>query len=141
MTLYVGQTAVLRCETSGINPSDVRWSRINGRLPPNALARENTLRLPLIQVEDSGVYQCDAVLPSGRSSYDVITLIVRSPQTSNIQVRSIPSDIRRGEDVELVCEVENEPAAAISWRRMDGELPLGAQTYGNRLRIPNAQTP
>ncbi|XP_050723887.1 basement membrane-specific heparan sulfate proteoglycan core protein-like isoform X5 [Eriocheir sinensis] len=140
MTLYVGQTAVLRCETSGINPSDVRWSRINGRLPPNALARENTLRLPLIQVEDSGDYQCEAVLPSGRSSYDVITLIVRSPQTSNIQVRSIPSDIRRGEDVELVCEVENEPAAAISWRRMDGELPLGAQTYGNRLRIPNAQT-
>lgn len=69
-----------------------------------------------------------------------ITAFPTGPQTSNIQVRSIPTNIRRGEDVDLVCEVENEPAAAISWRRMDGELPLGAQAYGNRLRIPNAQT-
>lgn len=38
----------------------------------------SSCRLPLIQVEDSGDYQCAAVLPSGRSSYDVIKLIVRS---------------------------------------------------------------
>ncbi|XP_050708006.1 cell adhesion molecule 4-like [Eriocheir sinensis] len=92
MTLYVGQTAVLRCETSGINPSDVRWSRINGRLPPNALARENTLRLPLIQVKDSGDYQCEAGLPSGRSSYDVITLIVRSESRPAKRTTSVPAN-------------------------------------------------
>lgn len=48
--------------------------------------------------------------------------------------------MRRGEDVELICEVEHEPAAAINWRRLDAELPLGARTYGNSLRIPNVQT-
>lgn len=66
--------------------------------------------------------------------------IPTGPQTTNIQIRSVPSDVRRGEDLELVCEVENEPAAAITWRRMEGELPFQAQTCGNRLRIPNVQS-
>lgn len=44
VVMYVGQTAELRCEASGINPNDVRWSRIGGRLPPGALERGNILR-------------------------------------------------------------------------------------------------
>ena len=44
-----------------------------------------------------------------------------------------------GENVELICEVENEPAAAISWQRVDGDLPYGAESYGNILRIPSVQ--
>ncbi|XP_045130066.1 basement membrane-specific heparan sulfate proteoglycan core protein-like isoform X13 [Portunus trituberculatus] len=139
VTLYVGQTGELRCETSGINPNDVRWSRVNGRLPPSAVTRGNILRLPLIEIQDSGDYQCEVVTPSGARLYDVVTLIVRRPQTSNIQIRSIPSVVRRGENVELLCEVENEPDAAISWQRVDGDLPYGAESYGSILRIPSIQ--
>ena len=36
--------------------------------------------------------------------------------------------------------MEGEPAAAIQWQREDGELPFGAQPYGNRLRIRNVQS-
>lgn len=44
ITMYMGQTAELRCETSGINPNDVKWSRVGGTLPHDALPRANTLR-------------------------------------------------------------------------------------------------
>ncbi|KAK8750302.1 hypothetical protein OTU49_014768 [Cherax quadricarinatus] len=140
VVMYVGQTAELRCETSGINPNDVRWSRIGGRLPPGAIARGNLLRLPFIQPEDSGRYQCEALTASGYPRSDVITLTVTRLQTVDIRIRPSRSNVRISEDVELVCEVSGEPAAAVSWSRRNSGLPSNAETQGNVLRLVNVQS-
>ena len=43
-TIYKGQSAELRCESSGINPSSIRWTKDSRRVPQNAIPRANVLR-------------------------------------------------------------------------------------------------
>lgn len=140
VTLYVGQSAELRCEMSGINPNDVRWSRIGGRLPLAARPFANVLRLPRVQPEDSGNYQCEAITPAGTMTSDVIKLTIQRQRQVNIRVRSIPPRVRIGEDVELICDVEGDPTTAVSWTRVDGPMPREARIGGNILRLPRVQT-
>ncbi|KAK3867232.1 hypothetical protein Pcinc_027289 [Petrolisthes cinctipes] len=140
VTLYVGQSAELRCEMSDINPNDVTWSRISGRLPVTARPSANILRIPRVQPEDSGDYQCVALTPTGTRTYDVITLIVQRQRILNIQVRSMPPRVQRGEGVDLICEVEGDrTAAAVSWIRQDGPMPRGYRLDGNVLNIPRVE--
>ncbi|XP_071516712.1 basement membrane-specific heparan sulfate proteoglycan core protein-like isoform X3 [Panulirus ornatus] len=139
VVMYVGQTAELRCEASGINPNDVSWSRVGGRLPPGALARGNLLRLPFVQPEDSGRYECTASTPSGYRTSDIITLTIERLQTVDVQIRPSRSNVRIGDDVQFTCEVGGEPAAAVSWSRLNTGLPLNAQPQGNILRLNNVQ--
>ncbi|KAG7156952.1 Basement membrane-specific heparan sulfate proteoglycan core protein-like 3, partial [Homarus americanus] len=139
MVMYVGQTAELRCEASGINPSDVRWTRMRGRLPPGAIEHGNLLRLPYVQPEDSGMYQCEAITPSGYRSSDVITLTVTRLESVEVKIRPSRSNVRIGDDVEFTCEVRGGSDAALSWSRMNSGLPSNAQPWNNVLRIFNVQ--
>lgn len=66
-------------------------------------------------------------------------LLVTGLQTVDIRIRPSRSNVRIGEDVQFTCEVGGEPAAAVSWSRMNTGLPPNAQTQGNILRINNVQ--
>ncbi|KAK7083866.1 Basement membrane-specific heparan sulfate proteoglycan core protein, partial [Halocaridina rubra] len=139
LLMYVGQTAELRCEASGINPNTVTWSRVGGRLPPGALPRGNLLRLPYVQPDDTGRYRCEAVTETGISTSDIITLTVESRQAIDIRIESSRRVVRIGDDVELRCIVGGDPAVAVSWSRVNNALPSNARTIGSELEIQNVQ--
>jgi hypothetical protein len=42
--------------------------------------------------------------------------------------------IRRGDNLEVRCEVTGDPSALVSWRRIGGSLSRNAQVLGNLLR-------
>ncbi|XP_042860326.1 basement membrane-specific heparan sulfate proteoglycan core protein-like isoform X47 [Penaeus japonicus] len=136
---FVGQTAELRCEASGIDPNAITWTRLRGSLPGNAVTRGNLLRLTTLRPEDSGQYQCEASGPTGFLS-SVITLNVLTGQQS-LDIRIIPSrrNVRIGDNIDLMCEVSGEAPASITWRRVNSRLPLNAQSRENVLRLIDVQ--
>lgn len=42
--------------------------------------------------------------------------------------------VRRGDNLEVRCQVTGDPSALVSWRRIGGSLSRNAQVLGNLLR-------
>lgn len=53
-----------------------------------------------------------------------------------LAVRLSPSKetVRRGDNLEVRCDVTGDPSALVSWRRIGGSLPRNTQVLGNLLR-------
>lgn len=60
----------------------------------------------------------------------------RGAGAPTLAVRLIPNhdSVRRGDDLEVRCDVTGDPSALVSWRRIGGALSRNAQVLGNLLR-------
>lgn len=54
----------------------------------------------------------------------------------SISVRLHPNKetVRRGDNLEVRCDVTGDPSALVSWRRVGGSLSRNTQVLGNLLR-------
>ncbi|XP_033933466.2 basement membrane-specific heparan sulfate proteoglycan core protein-like, partial [Pseudochaenichthys georgianus] len=62
----VGSDAVLPCVASGYPLPDIRWSKLEGELPPKCFQDVNVLTVPRVTQEDSGTYVCTASNKQGK---------------------------------------------------------------------------
>ncbi|XP_014002300.2 basement membrane-specific heparan sulfate proteoglycan core protein isoform X16 [Salmo salar] len=62
----VGSDAVLPCVASGYPVPAIKWSKLDGELPPKCIQVVNTLTVPGLTHEDSGTYVCTASNKQGK---------------------------------------------------------------------------
>ncbi|CAB1330005.1 unnamed protein product [Coregonus sp. 'balchen'] len=62
----VGSDAVLPCVASGYPVPAIKWSKLDGELPPKCIQVVNTLSVPGVTHEDSGTYVCTASNKQGK---------------------------------------------------------------------------
>ncbi|XP_034445775.1 basement membrane-specific heparan sulfate proteoglycan core protein isoform X2 [Hippoglossus hippoglossus] len=62
----VGSDAVLPCVASGYPVPEIKWSKLDGELPPKCFQDVNALTVPRVAHEDSGTYVCTASNKQGK---------------------------------------------------------------------------
>ncbi|KAK2851858.1 hypothetical protein Q5P01_008134 [Channa striata] len=62
----VGSDAVLPCVASGYPVPEIKWSKLEGELPPKCFQEVNVLTVPRVTHEDSGTYVCTASNKQGK---------------------------------------------------------------------------
>ncbi|XP_070400895.1 basement membrane-specific heparan sulfate proteoglycan core protein isoform X2 [Nothobranchius furzeri] len=62
----VGSDAVMPCVASGFPVPDIKWSKMEGELPPKCSQEANVLTVPRVSHEDSGTYVCTASNKQGK---------------------------------------------------------------------------
>ncbi|XP_061698268.1 basement membrane-specific heparan sulfate proteoglycan core protein isoform X3 [Syngnathoides biaculeatus] len=62
----VGSDAVLPCLASGYPVPEIRWSKLEGELPPKCFQEVNVLTVPRVTHSDSGTYVCTASNKQGK---------------------------------------------------------------------------
>ncbi|XP_054868568.1 basement membrane-specific heparan sulfate proteoglycan core protein isoform X9 [Amphiprion ocellaris] len=62
----VGSDAVLPCVASGYPVPEIKWSKLEGELPPKCFQEVNVLTVPQVTHEDSGTYVCTASNKQGK---------------------------------------------------------------------------
>ncbi|XP_061650010.1 basement membrane-specific heparan sulfate proteoglycan core protein isoform X12 [Phyllopteryx taeniolatus] len=62
----VGSDAVLPCVASGYPVPEIRWSKLEGELPPKCFQEVNVLTVPRVTHSDSGTYVCTASNKQGK---------------------------------------------------------------------------
>ncbi|XP_023271432.1 basement membrane-specific heparan sulfate proteoglycan core protein [Seriola lalandi dorsalis] len=62
----VGSDAVLPCVASGYPVPEIKWSKLEGELPPKCFQEVNVLTVPRITHDDSGTYVCTASNKQGK---------------------------------------------------------------------------
>ncbi|KAF1390064.1 hypothetical protein PFLUV_G00054230 [Perca fluviatilis] len=62
----VGSDAVLPCVATGYPVPEIKWSKVEGELPPKCFQDVNALTVPRVTHEDSGTYVCTASNKQGK---------------------------------------------------------------------------
>ncbi|XP_073326188.1 basement membrane-specific heparan sulfate proteoglycan core protein [Pagrus major] len=62
----VGSDAVLPCVASGYPVPEIKWSKLEGELPPKCVQEVNVLTVPRVTHDDSGTYVCTASNKQGK---------------------------------------------------------------------------
>ena len=70
-TVIGGRDVVFYCNTSGIPTPTVRWDRLGGALPENAMVTNGALTFVSMGTGDAGVYTCTATNTEGSANGNV----------------------------------------------------------------------
>ncbi|XP_026189282.1 basement membrane-specific heparan sulfate proteoglycan core protein isoform X3 [Mastacembelus armatus] len=62
----VGSDAVFHCVASGYPVPEIKWSKLEGELPPKGFQEANVLTVPRVNQADSGTYICTASNKQGK---------------------------------------------------------------------------
>ncbi|XP_069039964.1 basement membrane-specific heparan sulfate proteoglycan core protein isoform X5 [Lepisosteus oculatus] len=62
----VGSAAVFPCMASGYPVPQIKWTKLDGKLPPRATVEGNVLTIPSVTPEDMGTYVCTASNKQGK---------------------------------------------------------------------------
>ncbi|XP_053523819.1 hemicentin-2 [Artibeus jamaicensis] len=130
----VGQEAVLACEVSGVPPPRVVWYRggLEVILAPGD-SSSGTLRIPVAQERDAGVYICQAASELGDASAEIRLEVGHAPQLTE-PPRNVTVEL--GRSAFLACRATGRPPPVVAWRRAD-DRPLEPRR-GSRTRQPDS---
>ncbi|XP_055844274.1 basement membrane-specific heparan sulfate proteoglycan core protein isoform X29 [Episyrphus balteatus] len=140
----VGGSVTLFCSgmfTVNRIPVIVNWYKLNGRLPYQALEDQGTLYLRDLQIQDSGVYICQA--KGGSKMFEDRVSVTVSPRNQesapviNIDTPYLTVDEYRPIDVD--CKVTGNPKPTVTWTRIGGPLTRDARFEGDRMIISSVR--
>ncbi|XP_015794713.1 basement membrane-specific heparan sulfate proteoglycan core protein isoform X1 [Tetranychus urticae] len=137
MDVERGSFVQFACASS--NPSaKLAWVFEQGELPRTATVIGGTLTIRNAQEFDQGTYICMGSDSYGTKAEAQARLTVRRPQ-SLVNANVIPSyiEVQEGGNVMLSCN-SSAPGSSFVWAFNRGNLPPGAETINNQLRIYQA---
>ncbi|XP_050784099.1 LOW QUALITY PROTEIN: neural cell adhesion molecule L1 [Gopherus flavomarginatus] len=111
-----GSSLALECIAEGFPTPTVEWIRLNGRLPAERVALENsqkTLRIREVVEEDDGEYQCLARNTQGTARHTYTVTVEAAPYWAQQPHSRVYGP---GENVRLDCSVYGKPKPLVSWR-------------------------
>ncbi|CAM5072608.1 unnamed protein product [Natator depressus] len=111
-----GSSLALECIAEGFPTPTVEWVRLNGRLPTERVALENsrkTLRIRDVVEEDDGEYQCIARNTQGTARHSYTVTVEAAPYWAQQPHSRVYGP---GESVRLDCSVYGKPKPLVSWR-------------------------
>ncbi|XP_044856555.1 neural cell adhesion molecule L1, partial [Mauremys mutica] len=111
-----GSSLALECIAEGFPTPTVEWIRLNGRLPAERVALENsqkTLRIRDVVEEDDGEYQCLARNTQGTARHSYTVTVEAAPYWAQQPHSRVYGP---GENVRLDCSVYGKPNPLVSWR-------------------------
>nr|XP_053656345.1 roundabout homolog 2-like [Cherax quadricarinatus] len=121
----IGDSVSLHCQPPAGTPSpEVTWLK-DGRQMSNSSRISITQILVINQAiqEDSSTYTCRARNAAGTRESSPTQLIVMTPPRFEERPANVTSP--SGVLVELKCRAQATPAPTVTWRRLDGKMPLG----------------
>ncbi|XP_014478060.1 PREDICTED: basement membrane-specific heparan sulfate proteoglycan core protein isoform X5 [Dinoponera quadriceps] len=135
--INIGDTVDMHCTCTGTRDPRYHWSRPNHvRLPTNAQAYGNVLRLTNVAVDDSGPYRCTVDTSEGTFEKD-LNLIVHGGHNDEpaIETKFAPY----GSSLEMDCRIDLDPPIQFQWNKLGGLLPRDTQTLDNKLKLTNVK--
>ncbi|RXM95384.1 Basement membrane-specific heparan sulfate proteoglycan core protein, partial [Acipenser ruthenus] len=142
LTVQQGQRAEFRCTVTGNPPPAIEWFGGQGnRISPNAIIQGGVLQIPTVERSDEAEYICRALNIHGEHSARAV-LYVHSASLPHVQVSPQRIEVSEGEPVRLYCRAGGTPSPALTWKKLDGELPQQARTERTdigTLVIPSAK--
>ncbi|KAJ8334092.1 hypothetical protein SKAU_G00397310 [Synaphobranchus kaupii] len=124
--LSVGESKFFTCTAIG-EPVSVDWYSPQGeRIVPSQrvlLHREGVrsrLTLYNVNIEDAGIYRCQATDGLGQSQEATVVLEIYQKLTFR-EVQS-PQEFRQGEEAQVVCDVISSPVPIVSWFHKEQEI-------------------
>jgi dystroglycan 1 len=133
-TVTVGDAVELNCSVTGEPRPVIRWSKVDGVLPPSAVVDGPRVFIPHITESDQGTYRCTATNAAGSSMMQTVITVEAPPA---IPVSRQSRTISVGSRVTLACRAQGNPPPYIAWKKRGGELPRDHMVDGGILTIPN----
>uniref|UniRef100_A0A336LPI6 CSON010513 protein n=1 Tax=Culicoides sonorensis TaxID=179676 RepID=A0A336LPI6_CULSO len=120
----------------------IRWYKEGGSLSSRAYQDQYTLYIKNIQIDDSGVYVCEATKDGESVSQKVTITVGEDGQYTLPQLTVQPStvDVEEFQPVEVICTaISGYPEPQLQWQRLD-DRPFTASAYHRDgvLRIASA---
>nr|XP_053643915.1 roundabout homolog 2-like [Cherax quadricarinatus] len=127
MKARIGDSVCLHCQPPLGTPSpELTWLK-DGRQMSNSsrISITQTGELVINQAiqEDSATYTCRARNAAGTRESSPTQLIIMIPPRFEERPANVTSP--SGVVVELKCRAQASPAPTVTWRRLDGKMPLG----------------
>ncbi|XP_072409564.1 sialic acid-binding Ig-like lectin 10 [Chiloscyllium punctatum] len=129
------------CVVDSYPVSNTSWRR-GSRILNESVSNTLTLVIPTMGKGDSDLYTCSSINPFGNASQSLHIRLEYSPRNISItldhhEALNASIEMSEGESVSLLCTVDSEPMANLSWT-LDGEIrnasPWSARLW---LTIPN----
>ncbi|XP_060737332.1 hemicentin-1 isoform X1 [Tachysurus vachellii] len=133
VSVLEGEELTLTCAAEGTPTPQLTWMRDGVKLETtehvHVSAHGRTLTLLRVTKEDSGIYKCVAVSPSGQES-KVFTLLVLVPP-SILKHSDVPLDVQAvyNSVVSLECHVMGVPPPHITWLKEGNPLQLTSRAH------------
>uniref|UniRef100_W4VRB4 Putative heparan sulfate proteoglycan 2 n=1 Tax=Corethrella appendiculata TaxID=1370023 RepID=W4VRB4_9DIPT len=120
----VGESVRLSCSGYYIvnrSPVTVRWYKLEGRLPPQAYIESGTLIITNLQIDDSGIYVCEAESGPEKVKQQVtVTVGGDYPRRPQVTLQPTIIDVDEYRSAEVHCSAIGNPMPVITWERLDG---------------------
>ncbi|XP_042890974.1 roundabout homolog 1-like [Penaeus japonicus] len=123
----VGDSLVLPCRPpKGSPPPEVTWLRDSHEVTNSSrisVTQAGDLLISQAVEEDSASYVCRARNAAGARESTPTKLTIMTPPW--FEERPANVTVASGVAVELACRARGSPAPTVTWRRLDGKMPLG----------------
>uniref|UniRef100_A0A7M4F657 Neural cell adhesion molecule 2 n=1 Tax=Crocodylus porosus TaxID=8502 RepID=A0A7M4F657_CROPO len=141
--LSVGESKFFTCTAIG-EPDSIDWYNPQGekivssqRVVVQKEGVRSRLTIYNANVEDAGIYRCQATDAKGQSQE--ATVVLEIYQKLTFRDITSPQEFRQGEDAEVVCRVTSSPAPVVSWLYRNEEVTTIADNRFAMLANNNLQ--
>ncbi|KAJ7379698.1 Basement membrane-specific heparan sulfate proteoglycan core protein [Desmophyllum pertusum] len=133
-TVRVGGSLTLECRGTGIPKPEIQWFRVDGPLPEGITIEGGVLVVANARHSHGGAYACNVTNRVGSVQSQVAIFVQEAPK---VTVTPQKSRIRIGEPVEFTCIASGSPSPKLTWRKLNGSLPVNGTVRGGVFRIAN----
>ncbi|XP_076230657.1 terribly reduced optic lobes isoform X13 [Nomia melanderi] len=136
--VILGGSADVQCRAVAGTPTpELHWSRNDGRPFANNIKQlpGGVLRLSNITITDGGAYICSATNSVGSTSA-IAYIEVHTLPVINITPQSGILNVKRGEEVRLVCSATGNPQPNVEWSKHVNGMPFYSSTLDMNQKNP-----
>ncbi|XP_078373536.1 basement membrane-specific heparan sulfate proteoglycan core protein-like [Oculina patagonica] len=133
-TVPVGGSLTLECRGTGIPKPEIVWSSVGGPLPEGIVIEGGLLVIANARHSHGGAYACNVTNRVGSVQSQVAVFVQEAPK---VTVTPRKSRIRIGEPAEFTCIASGSPSPKLTWRKLNGSLPVNGTVRGGVLSIAN----
>ncbi|XP_032903838.1 basement membrane-specific heparan sulfate proteoglycan core protein isoform X7 [Amblyraja radiata] len=133
--VMVGGSVEFECEAIGDPQPFVKWSKVESELAPEVMIKNGMLKFEHVKESDAGRYRCTATNDVGSVQSEVVLYVQTVPM---IAPHPELKEVAIGSTAVFPCLASGFPVPEVTWSKLEGELPPGANVENNVLTIPSA---